>query len=136
MGMERGRKIGMEGEAQSGKEEVGILHFAYKEVSVGRSNAAARGKKKGEGNGGTHHPQWWCQLHSLNVRAVSEVLAHLRTLAETLTSAAAGFIPDQPSKEQVEPVLKQLLLSLRPESGEGDVETARSKKLQFPLDRV
>ena len=53
MGMERGRKIGME--AQSGKEEVGILHFAYKEVSVGRSNAAARGKKKGEGNGGTHH---------------------------------------------------------------------------------
>ena len=45
----------MEGEAQSGKEEVGILHFAYKEVSVGRSNAAARGKKKGEGNGGTHH---------------------------------------------------------------------------------
>ena len=114
---------------------MGILHFAYKEVSVGRSNAAARGKK-GEGNGGTHHPQWWCQLHSLNVRAVSEVLAHLRTLAETLTSAAAGFIPDQPSKEQVEPVLKQLLLSLRPESGEGDVETARSKKLQFPLDRV
>ena len=76
------------------------------------------------------------QLHSLNVRAVSEVLAHLRTLAETLTSAAAGFIPDQPSKEQLEPVLKQLLLSLRPESGEGDVETARSKKLQFPLDRV
>ena len=115
---------------------MGILHFAYKEVSVGRSNAAARGKKKGEGNGGTHPPQWWCQLHSLNVRAVSEVLAHLRTLAETLTSAAAGFIPDQPSKEQVEPVLKQLLLSLRPESGEGDVETARSKKLQFPLDRV
>ena len=116
---------------------MGILHFAYKEVSVGRSNAAARGKKKGEGNGGTpNHPQWWCQLHSLNVRAVSEVLAHLRTLAETLTSAAAGFIPDQPSKEQVEPVLKQLLLSLRPESGEGDVETARSKKLQFPLDRV
>ena len=120
---------------------MGILHFAYKEVSVGRSNAAARGKKKGEGNGGAHHPplppsQWWCQLHSLNVRAVSEVLAHLRTLAETLTSAAAGFIPDQPSKEQLEPVLKQLLLSLRPESGEGDVETARSKKLQFPLDRV
>ena len=31
---------------------MGILHFAYKEVSVGRSNAAARGKKKGEGNGG------------------------------------------------------------------------------------
>ena len=56
MEMERGRKDGgMEGEAQSGKEEVGILHFAYKEVSVGRSNAAARGKKKGEGNGGTHH---------------------------------------------------------------------------------
>ena len=55
MEMERGRKVGMEGEAQSGKEEVGILHFAYKEVSVGRSNAAARGKKKGEGNGGTHH---------------------------------------------------------------------------------
>ena len=124
-------------EAQSGKEEVGILHFAYKEVSVGRSNAAARGKKKGEGNGGAPTtPQWWCQPHSLNVRAVSEVLAHLRTLAETLTSAAAGFIPDQPSKEQLEPVLKQLLLSLRPESGEGDVETARSKKLQFPLDRV
>ena len=35
---------------------MGILHFAYKEVSVGRSNAAARGKKKGEGNGGAHHP--------------------------------------------------------------------------------
>ena len=52
----RWKEVGrMEGEAQSGEEEVGILHFAYKEVSVGRSNAAARGKKKGEGNGGTHH---------------------------------------------------------------------------------
>ena len=51
----RWKEVGREGGAQSVIEEVGILHFAYKEVSVGRSNAAARGKKKGEGNGGTHH---------------------------------------------------------------------------------
>ena len=69
------------------------MHFAYEEVSVGRVSKE-EGEERGTGNGGAStplpSPQFECQGRTSSLPARPPLL---RTLAETLTSAA-GFIPN------------------------------------------
>ena len=78
--------------AQS-EEEESVLHFANEEVSVGR-RSKEEGEERGTGNGGASTPlpslEFECQGRTSSFSAARPPL--LRTLAETLTSAA-GFIP-------------------------------------------
>ena len=68
------------------------MHFAYEEVSVGR-RSKEEGEERGSGNGGASTPlpslEFECQGRTSSLPARPPLL---RTLAETLTSAA-GFIP-------------------------------------------
>ena len=115
-------------ELQFPTEAAGILYFAYEEVSVGRSSQLQAGRRRVTGNGGAPPPsstplapQFECQGQ----------LAHLCS-GPWLRPWLLLLVLSPTTPHSAKPVTLLLLLSLRLESGIGDVETTRSKNYWFP----